>query len=129
MVVFKTHLILLSWITLSVQLSVRPRSQQVLDLPTNGLPPVLPVANSTLSFWLRGPNVKPEPAHGSEGPLTTDADVCIVGSGITGTSAAYHLSNALADSGKPVKVVILEAREFCRPLFPLFMILVTHDAA
>lgn len=102
--------------TLSGPLNVRAEHQRVLELPTSKPPPSLPVANGTLSFWLREPNVHPEPAHGSEGPLTSDADICIIGSGITGVSAAYHLANGFKDTEKPVKAVVLEAREFCEHL-------------
>ena len=47
-----------------------------------------------------------------------DADICIIGSGITGVSAAYHLSRLFAQSeslpaDKPIKAVVLDAREFC----------------
>jgi glycine/D-amino acid oxidase-like deaminating enzyme len=51
--------------------------------------------------------------------LTEDADICIIGSGITGVSAAYHLAKQLEPkiAGNDVnlvrKVVILEARDFC----------------
>lgn len=49
--------------------------------------------------------------EGSDGPLINDADLCIIGSGITGISAAYHISKM---SEKPMKLVILEARDFCK---------------
>jgi hypothetical protein len=99
---------------LPVPLRVRTEHQAVLELPATRPPPRLPVANATESFWLRSPNVFPLPTHGSEGPLTTEADVCIVGSGITGVSAAYHLAKIFESSEKSVKAVILEAREFCQ---------------
>lgn len=69
----------------------------------------LPVDNPTKSFWLNTPDANPFADAGSTGELTEDADVCIIGSGITGVSAAWHLSNGLE---RP-SVVILEAREFC----------------
>ena len=73
-------------------------------------PASLPVQNSTHSFWLHpSESVNPLAKEGSTGPLTDDADICIIGSGITGISAAYHLSK----SEEPLKVVILEARDFC----------------
>ncbi|KAJ7210403.1 FAD dependent oxidoreductase [Mycena pura] len=83
-------------------------------------PASLPVPNPSRSFWIDSPNANPLAEEGSNGPLTDDADVCIIGSGITGVSAAYHLSVA-AQRGelprvaeRPWRVVILEARDFCR---------------
>ncbi|KAJ7066125.1 FAD dependent oxidoreductase [Mycena amicta] len=82
-------------------------------------PTPLPVANPTHSFWIDSPGANPLASEGSDGPLTETADVCIIGSGITGVSAAYHLSVAVARgeipsvSDKPLRVVILEARDFC----------------
>ncbi|KAF9481466.1 DAO-domain-containing protein [Pholiota conissans] len=76
----------------------------------------LPVDNPTKSFWLDTPGANPLADVGSTGKLTEDADVCVIGSGITGVSAAWHLSNILNDeSGSKDKtsVVILEARRFC----------------
>ncbi|TCD71719.1 hypothetical protein EIP91_005485 [Steccherinum ochraceum] len=76
----------------------------------------LPVPNPTRSFWATSQTPQVDPAEGSTGPIAEDADICIIGSGITGISAAYHLARAL--QGKKVKegvvkVVILEARDFC----------------
>lgn len=77
-----------------------------------GEPASLPVSNSTHSFWLHpSKEVNPLAKEGSDGPLINDADLCIIGSGITGISAAYHISKM---SEKPMKVVILEARDFCK---------------
>ncbi|KAF8217111.1 FAD dependent oxidoreductase-domain-containing protein [Mycena galopus ATCC 62051] len=82
-------------------------------------PSSLPVTNPTRSFWIDStPDANPLAAEGSDGPFTEDADICIIGSGITGVSAAYHLSIA-AERGeipltdKPLRVLILEARDFC----------------
>ncbi|KIK70169.1 hypothetical protein GYMLUDRAFT_213310 [Collybiopsis luxurians FD-317 M1] len=71
----------------------------------------LPVPNPTKSFWIDSPNANPLAKEGSTGPLPQDADVCIIGSGITGVSVAYHLAMQTRD--KPLKIVILEARDFC----------------
>ncbi|KAJ3994462.1 DAO-domain-containing protein [Lentinula boryana] len=76
----------------------------------------LPVANATKSFWINTPGANILANEGSSGPLTEDADVCIIGSGMTGVSAAYHLAKALEGSETSslhVKAVVLEAREFC----------------
>ncbi|KAJ7198910.1 FAD dependent oxidoreductase [Mycena haematopus] len=85
-------------------------------------PSSLPVPNPTRSFWIDStPDANPLAAEGSTGSFTGDADVCIIGSGITGVSAAYHLSIAaergeIPHSDKPLRVVILEARDFCKSL-------------
>jgi hypothetical protein len=88
-------------------------------------PASLPVPNPTRSFWIDSPGANPLAAEGSEGPFTDDADVCIIGSGITGVSAAYHLSLAvergdIPKGDKPLRVRILEARDFCE-LFNLLL--------
>ncbi|KAI0765583.1 FAD dependent oxidoreductase [Trametes elegans] len=102
---------------LPVFLNVLAEQQAVLERPLPGSEPApLPVPNSTKSFWIDSPGANPLAKEGSEGPLTVDADIAIIGSGITGVSAAYHLSRLVAekgDTGKPLKVVILEARDFC----------------
>ncbi|KAJ7817054.1 FAD dependent oxidoreductase [Mycena olivaceomarginata] len=83
-------------------------------------PSSFPVPNPTRSFWIDSPDANPLAAEGSDGPFTGDADICIIGSGITGVSAAYHLALAAergdlprADNSGPLRVVILEARDFC----------------
>lgn len=101
---------------LPVFLNVLAEHQEVFLLPPDGARTPLPVPNSTHSFWINTPGANPLAKEGSEGPLTADADIAIIGSGITGVSAAYHISRLLAETGdaaKPLKVVILEARDFC----------------
>ncbi|RDB30722.1 Gamma-glutamylputrescine oxidoreductase [Hypsizygus marmoreus] len=102
--------------TLSVPTLQLDTAQAVLELPSRHGPAGLPVANATRSFWIDTPGANPLAKEGSQGELTSDADVCIIGSGITGVSAAYHLAKHFEgreDGGTPVKVVILEARDFC----------------
>ncbi|KAF9445786.1 DAO-domain-containing protein [Macrolepiota fuliginosa MF-IS2] len=78
-----------------------------------------PVSNPTKSFWTDTPNANPLAHEGSTGPLGfggEDVDVCVIGSGITGISAVYHLHRYLeaqGSGGVERKVVVLEAREFC----------------
>lgn len=91
--------------------------QKVFSVERNK-PAGLPSQNPTRSFWTdSSPDANPLAREGSTGALTTDADVCIIGSGITGVGAAYHLSEAIAANTvqleAPLKVVILEARDFC----------------
>ncbi|KAG6856518.1 hypothetical protein H0H87_003606 [Tephrocybe sp. NHM501043] len=86
----------------------------IFDLPAPPQASALPVPNSTHSFWINTPGANPLAQEGSEGDLIADVDVCIIGSGITGTSAAYHLGKSFAGKeGPALKVAILEARDFC----------------
>ncbi|KAI0351289.1 FAD dependent oxidoreductase [Trametes cingulata] len=108
---------------LPVPLNVLAHQQAVLERPLDPArpppPAPLPVPNPTKSFWLdSAPDANPLAKEGSDGPLTHDADIAIIGSGITGVSAAYHLARILAerddaDRTTPLKIVILEARDFC----------------
>ena len=80
-------------------------------------PAPLPVSNPTVPFWSAHPESdNPLAKVGSQGPLTHDADVCIIGTGTTGVSAAYHVARGVAErplSKDPLKIVLLEARDFC----------------
>ena len=81
----------------------------------------LPSSNSTNSFWLHlSPEDSPLANVGSTGSLTQDADICVIGSGITGVGVVWHLvkdfQESLEDSAK-MKVVLLEARQFCKGVF------------
>ena len=119
-------IITMASIELDIPLNVHAFDQQqaILQLPAPSYytHASLPVPNATRSFWIHNLDKDQTPRldEGSEGELSGDADVCIVGSGITGTSAAYHLANLFAESSevdgqeKKLKVVMLEAREFCQ---------------
>ncbi|OCH86540.1 FAD dependent oxidoreductase [Obba rivulosa] len=101
---------------LPVPLGVAADEQAAFSVLPNGGRASLPVLGPTKSFWINSPGANPLASEGSGGPLTSDADVCIVGSGITGVSAAYHFSQLVGEgtgAQKPLKVVILEARDFC----------------
>ena len=70
----------------------------------------LPTPESSASFW------HSEPSdfllgHRTSGTLPEEADVVIVGSGITGASAARFLAED--ERAKGLSVVMLEAREAC----------------
>jgi hypothetical protein len=98
-------------------LKATPQVQDVLQNLVDQRPANLPTPNPTGSFWFRSPDANPLATQGSEGDLTHDADVCIIGSGITGVSAAYHLAQSIRAKGEPgtapFTAVILEARDFC----------------
>lgn len=70
----------------------------------------LPTEKSTASFWHSEPS-QFLLGHRTTPELPTEADVVIVGSGITGASAARFLSED--ERAKGLKVVMLEAREAC----------------
>lgn len=104
-------------LTVNLHSVVHQAAFQLLQIGVSQKPPSLPVLNPTKSFWTHGSrDANPLARAGSEDALTDDADVCIVGSGITGVSAAYHLAKALEKESAreaPLKAVILEARDFC----------------
>ncbi len=70
----------------------------------------LPSKDSTASFWHREPS-KILLGHRTTKELPTHADIVIVGSGITGASAARFLAED--PRAKDLHVVMLEAREAC----------------
>jgi lysine/ornithine N-monooxygenase len=70
----------------------------------------LPTSNSTKSFWHSEPS-KILLGHQTTTNLPVSADIVIVGSGISGASAAYHLHKE--NDGKELNIVMLEAREAC----------------
>jgi NADH dehydrogenase FAD-containing subunit len=80
----------------------------------------LPSLNSTTSFWLDlPPEDSPLADVGSTGSLTQDADICVIGSGITGVGVVWHLVKDLQGSleeGTKMQIVLLEARQFCKDL-------------
>ncbi|KAF1840154.1 FAD dependent oxidoreductase [Cucurbitaria berberidis CBS 394.84] len=70
----------------------------------------LPTPTSTHSFWHSEPN-EFLLGHRTTPELPAEADIIIVGSGITGTSAARYLAEDERANGK--SIVVLEAREAC----------------
>ncbi|PIG89370.1 FAD dependent oxidoreductase [Aspergillus arachidicola] len=74
-----------------------------------------PLRESTSSFWFKDPH--PQLAHMQSPELPQEADVVIIGSGITGASIARTLleeSDQLGNIGKKrPAVVMLEARDTC----------------
>lgn len=59
--------------------------------------------------------MNPLAREGSKGPIEHEADMVIIGTGITGVSLALELSKLARKEGERMKVVLLEARDFCKP--------------
>lgn len=70
----------------------------------------LPSADSTASFWHSEPS-QFLLGHRTTPDLPSDADIVIVGSGITGASAARFLSED--ERSRDMSTLMLEAREAC----------------
>ena len=89
---------------LAVPLNRAAGEQIALNQVESHSPAGLPVENPTPSFWTSSsPDANPLASEGSEGPLTQDADICIIGSGITGVPS-------LPTSGLHVSLLIFYAR-------------------
>jgi choline dehydrogenase-like flavoprotein len=69
----------------------------------------LPSEKSTESFWHSEPSTLLK-GYRSTRELPRQADVVIIGSGMTGTSAAHRL---LTTTDENISIVLLEAREAC----------------
>lgn len=73
-------------------------------------PPGIPVSNPTPSYWLDDP---PFPDIPSIRPaLPEEADVVIIGSGITGAAIAKTILDLSSGGARP-RIVICEARDLC----------------
>ncbi|KAF9054154.1 FAD dependent oxidoreductase [Panaeolus papilionaceus] len=79
------------------------------------LSPGVPESRETSSFWMYPPS--PNARYGEGAPLPTEADIVIIGSGITGASVAKtlleHHYKQYGSSGVKPRTVMLEARELC----------------
>lgn len=75
------------------------------------MPPFPQPFVSTTSHWQatnRGPTALWN--HGRDATLPTQADIVIIGAGITGSSLAYQLTRP-GGAGEGKRVVVLEARD------------------
>lgn len=77
--------------------------------------PGIPDIVTTSSFWLQNPH--PHFTHRASSSLPTEAEIVIIGSGITGASIARTLlQSRIQDASSPSPhptVVMLEARDIC----------------
>lgn len=72
--------------------------------------PGVPNSNPSISYW-QIPPLKGIADHQSE-QLPAQADVVIIGSGLTGTSVAWHLLKE-HNSTRPLRIAMVEARQAC----------------
>ncbi|KAK0541031.1 hypothetical protein OC835_000351 [Tilletia horrida] len=81
--------------------------------PSDPCPLPHPPTNPTRSFWLAtsSPPAEASPAPEHPGPGTID--VAIIGSGITGISAVYHLVHSDELPASVKSIAVFEARDFC----------------
>jgi len=100
------------WI--EVNLSDCETSNPPQEMPsTKHLDPGLPRSNPTKSSW----QIPPDPLHNfrsTDSLPTSLLDIVIIGSGLSGTSTAWHLLHG--DTTPPTSrhsVLMLEAREVC----------------
>ncbi|PLB41033.1 NAD(P)/FAD-dependent oxidoreductase [Aspergillus candidus] len=76
--------------------------------------PGIPATPTTTSFWLKQPH--PKLAKAQSSTLPSQAEIVIIGSGITGTSIARTIlkgSRGQGQNSSCPKIVILEARNTC----------------
>ena len=71
----------------------------------------VPVPNSTKSFWRS--DLHAFDNHRTTEQLPSEADIVIIGAGYAGASIVHHLLEKSSELGRPVSIVILEAREAC----------------
>ena len=71
-----------------------------------------PVPNSSLSYWQEDPPF-PNLVDVQSPNLPTTADIIVIGSGISGASAAYTILNQSDKLGISPEIVVLEARDLC----------------
>ncbi|KAF3018205.1 hypothetical protein E8E14_012297 [Neopestalotiopsis sp. 37M] len=72
--------------------------------------PGIPRPNPTASYWQHVPHAL---AETQSADLPTEADIAVIGSGITGASVAKTLLDNADDDGPPLRVVVYEARTLC----------------
>ena len=90
--------------------SLKPACVRI-TMPTPLHPPVgLPRDKPCLSFWLANARNENLSDHRTPGTLPEEADVVIIGSGMSGVALAYFL---MTGPDPPQNVVMLEARQIC----------------
>lgn len=81
-------------------------------MSTRNRPSDLPCPHSSSSFW----HTEPNPfllGHRTTPHLPSEADIVIIGTGITGASIAHHLTLSQLSTTKQLRILLLDAREVC----------------
>ena len=86
-----------------------------MDEITDGSGVGFPHPKPGLSFWLQGTRNNQLIGHRTTPEIPSDADVVIIGAGMSGAAIAYNLFKGQGPAEDPAapKVVIVEAREAC----------------
>jgi len=82
-------------------------------LERTSISPGIPIMNSSMPYWTF-PN-SPIAESGADSQLPSDADILIIGGGISGTAVAKTIleNPSHNSSNSPIKLVMLEARDAC----------------
>ncbi|KAF6765909.1 FAD dependent oxidoreductase-domain-containing protein [Ephemerocybe angulata] len=81
-----------------------------------GKSPGIPIPNPTSSYWAQPASPLAQRNSDPSVALPDEADIVIIGSGITGTSFAREILDRSAGNhvqGEPLRIVMLEARDAC----------------
>jgi glycine/D-amino acid oxidase-like deaminating enzyme len=97
-------------IALSALRSISAEFEQVLERARGA--PGLPVPEPTAPYWLDDPPF-PDLANRRSDALPERADVAVIGSGIAAAATARSILHDGARTGRPLRVVVLEARSLC----------------
>lgn len=75
--------------------------------------PGIPLLNASMPYWTFPKSLIAE--YGADTQLPSDADIVIIGSGISGTAIAKTIleDSSHSSSISPIKLVMLEARDTC----------------
>ncbi|KAI0136940.1 FAD dependent oxidoreductase-domain-containing protein [Xylariales sp. AK1849] len=98
------------WLAAKALIEVNKTLEELLKRASKA--PGLPVPNPTQSYWLEDPPY-PELVNMKSAELPDQADIVVIGSGITGAAIARSVLQECQRKGETRKVVVVEARTLC----------------
>jgi hypothetical protein len=99
------------WVAVKILFELNKSFEELLKRASQ--PPGLPVSNPTAPYWLDDPPY-PELVDARSPDLPGQADIVIIGSGITGAAVARSVLQECERRGEaPPRIVVLEARTLC----------------